>query len=55
MKIGNAIIEADEEYRRGNPDFCRCSSSVFIIGWCDCRKHYSTANNLTNSNRSVSE
>lgn len=21
MKIGNAIIEADEEYRRGNPDF----------------------------------
>ena len=27
----------------------------FIIGWCDRRKHYSTENNITNSNRSVSE
>lgn len=32
-----------------------CFYVFFIIGWCDRRKHYSTENNITNSNRSVSE
>jgi hypothetical protein len=31
MKIGNAIIEADEKYRRGNPDLFLCVLHYWLV------------------------